>query len=166
MIWPLMVAGRVTCASYFGVPVGAGWPPRRSRNLSRSGFAGLAAGLEISGSVPTQNLSGLDKRVRRGAARISRSPGAALVAMVILIDDRVDHGRIGRAVRRIRENFLADFARVPSRPPPSRHWCRIALARGLKFVLQCLQPVAQIVEILLVHRPVVIQHRRRDARRR
>src|ERR1035438_2453819 len=85
MIWPLRVAGGEMRASYFGVPGGAGVPPRRSINLSRSGFAGLAAAREISGSVPTQNFIGLDSAFGV-ARRISRSPGAAAAAMEILLN--------------------------------------------------------------------------------
>ena len=45
-------------------------------------MAGRAAGLEISGSAPTQKRSGLDSAFGV-ARRISRSPRAALVAMDI-----------------------------------------------------------------------------------
>jgi len=110
----LTVTGNSTRASCLGVPVNAGAPPMRSRYLSRSGLAGLAAGREISGSVPTQNRSGLDNAFGV-ARRISRSPGGASASMTTLIV--TVSIMAGLAVRF--GGFLNIFARTCSRSAAS-----------------------------------------------
>ena len=76
---------------------------------------------------------------------------------------RLNHRRGGGAIRRVLQNLGADFlALVHVRRRPDI-CATVTLARGLKFILKLLQPVTQSLELLISHRPAVINHRRGDA---
>ena len=80
-------------------------------------------------------------------------------------DHRVNHRRIGRAVGRVLENFCRGFLRVPSRRPPSRHWCRDRPgALAWNFSCKVFNRSRRSLNSFCCIGRLMIQHRRRDAR--